>query len=292
MEETYLIDQMRSKMLQILESNQENQVSPMDIDLIKNSSDLLRRFALLTTNSTSFEESNLLNFDLNEACDQLMKTLKWRKEFGIHEMKDSDFPRELYKLNLFSYSLDKSANTLIIFVRASKYKSISNDTRDLIIRGIIHEIEKKINQFEKEYPRGIMDFKTFIILDATDISMSNIDLQLLISMFSIINNHYPSIVEKIYLYSIPWFARYLVPILLKALPQPIGSKIKQISKSEAESSLGHLLPKYMGGSSSINPSLEVPETALCLKEWFKKCTLCSSDQKKVNEYIGSVYVDA
>lgn len=291
MEESNLIDQMRSKMIQVLESKSTD-VSTMDIDSIKNSRDLLRRFALSTSNSSSNEADNLQSVNIDKACDQLLKTLKWRKEFGIHEIKDSDFPREFYKLNLFSYSLDTSEKTLIIFVRASKYKSISNDTRDLFIRGIIHEIEKKINQFELDYPRGIMNFRTVIVLDATNIGVSNIDLQLLISMFSIINNHYPSIVEQIYLYSIPWFARYLVPILLKALPESIGSKIKQISKSEAETTIGHLLPKFMGGSSSINPSLEIPENSLDLKEWIKKCTLCSSDQKKMNDYIGSVSVDA
>ena len=289
MDEETLIITMREAMVCKLQNVTSNEVSAMDVDLIKSSKDLLRRFALheIELNKQVRDKSDLSSVNVDKACNLLLSTLKWRSKFAIHDIKDSDFPREFYQMDLFSYALHRKEKVLMIFVRASKYRPISSDTRDLFIRGIIHEVEKRIKQYEKEYPRGIADLRTIITLDATDIGYNNIDIQLIISIISIVNYHFPSIVESIYLYAIPWFARYLVPIIIKAIPEYIGSKVKAVSKGEAVKLIGHLLPERMGGDSSIKPCLEVPSTTLYFKEWVKKCHLSPSDQKKMRDYVNS-----
>lgn len=293
MDEEALITSMRQAMVYKLQEVKSNEVSAIDIDSVRSSNDMLRRFALheIQLNKQVRDKSDLSLINIDKACNLLINTLKWRCKFAIHEIKDSDFPREFYQMDLFSYSLHRKEKVLMIFVRASKYRPISSDTRDLFIRGIIHEVEKRIKQYEHEYPRGIADLRTIITLDATDIGYNNIDIQLIISIISIVNYHFPTIVDSIYLYSIPWFARYLVPIIIKAIPEYIGSKVKAISKGEAVNLIGHLLPERMGGQSTIKPSLEVPSTSLYFKDWVKKCHLSPNDQKKMREYVNSEIIE-
>ena len=296
MSEVEAIETLRQNVLkQIREENEVLRVHEKDVQLIENSKDLLWRFLLfdLELNDKVTDKKDLKQVNYQNAAKLLLATLKWRHDFGIHTSADSDFPREFYKMKMFTYALHEKEQRVFLFIRVCKYINISSEVRDFIIRGIIHEIEKKIMLFEPMYPHGVWDLRPIIVLDCTGIKYASIDIQLLINMLTIVANHYPQAVDEFWMYGVPWFAKYLVPIVLKAIPAVFGKRVTQVSHEEAVSKVGlNMLPKFMGGTSEIQPDLEIPDDASCVEELCKRFPVKPSDVEKFKKHFASLNCDS
>ena len=59
---------------------------PIDVDRVRTDDWQLLRFLERSTNWT-------------EAYAQLIDALQWKKQVGVHDKRDEDFPREFYELN-------------------------------------------------------------------------------------------------------------------------------------------------------------------------------------------------
>lgn len=292
MTEAEAIEKFRQKVLNQIEEEKDNfRVHEKDIKLIENTKDLLWRFLLyeleLNDKLTNKLDLNQVNYD--KASKLLLDTLKWRFEFGLHTFSDSDFPAEFYRMKMFTYALHEDKKRIFLFIRVCKYINISSEIRDFIIKGIIHEIEKKIVLFDPMYQHGVWDLKPIIVLDCTGIKYQSIDIQLLINMLTIVANHYPQVVDEFWMYGVPWFAKYLVPIVLKTIPVVLGKRIIQISYDDAVKRVGrNMLPKFMGGTSEIEPDLEVPQDASTLDELVKRFPIKTSDLEKYKKHLDTL----
>lgn len=286
-----LMEQMRQRVLQLAQEDSSRQFDQVDLEAIATGNDLLWRFALfqLENDSSVADKSDLNKVNIDRAVELLLGTLKWRKEYGIHEIKDSDIPREFYQLKMFTYAMHHDKKRIFLFIRVSKYKNISSSIRALIIKGIVHEIEKKISHFANKYENGVCDLKPVIILDCSGIKYHSIDIHLLTEMVTIVSNHFPQVVDQFWVYDLPWVAGYLFPLFVKAIPSVFARRIKKVYFDDAVASVGlDSLPGFMGGTSSIEPVLETPSTAASLEELAKKKALDKSDVKKFLEHFNSV----
>ena len=291
MTEGQLIQLMRQRVFQLADQDSSRQVDQVDLDIIATGKDMLWRFALyeLETNTQVADKTDISKVNIDRAVQLLLRTLKWRKEFGIHEIKDSDIPREFYQLKMFTYSIYHEERRIFLFIRVCKYRNISAAIRGLIIKGIIHEIEKKIRSFENKYEHGVCDLRPIIVLDCSGIKYHSIDIHLLTEMVNIVSNHFPQAVEEFWVYGLPWFARYLLPVFLKAIPSIFAKRIRQVYFDEAVAAVGlHLLPGFMGGTSREEPTLEIPVTATTLDDLGKKHIIDKEDVKKFHEHYLSV----
>jgi hypothetical protein len=91
-----------------------DQYYQQDVDLIKSSNWTLLRFLHL-------EKSNV-----DKAFQSLDKAMKWRKEFGVLDLSESDFPKEIYQSGcVFIYEKDLNDNPVII-IRAKGLKKIKS----------------------------------------------------------------------------------------------------------------------------------------------------------------------
>jgi hypothetical protein len=91
-----------------------DQYYQQDVDLIKSSNWPLLRFLHL-------EKSNV-----DKAFESLDKAMKWRKEFGVLDLNESDFPKEMYRSGCaFIYQNDLNNNPVII-IRVKVLKKIKS----------------------------------------------------------------------------------------------------------------------------------------------------------------------
>lgn len=286
-----LIERMRQRVFQLTQDDSAREFDQIDLEAIATGSDLLWRFALfqLENDTSVVDKSDLNKVNIDRAVEMLLATLKWRKDYGIHEIKDSDIPREFYQLKMFTYAMHHDKRRIFLFIRVSKYKNISSSIRSLIIKGIVHEIEKKISFFANKYENGVCDLKPVIILDCAGIKYHSIDINLLTEMVTIVSNHFPQVVDQFWVYDLPWMAGYLFPLFVKAIPSVFARRIKKVYFDDAVASVGiDCLPGFMGGTSQVEPVLEIPPTAGSLEELARKKSLDKSDVKKFIEHLNSV----
>jgi len=91
-----------------------DQYYQQDVDLIKSSNWTLLRFL-------HSEKSNV-----DKAFQSLDKAMKWRKEFGVLDLNESHFPKEIYQSGcVFIYEKDLNNNPVII-IRAKGLKKIKS----------------------------------------------------------------------------------------------------------------------------------------------------------------------
>jgi hypothetical protein len=78
------ITSMRSKFFADAEKN-PNKYHPKDLEKLK-------------TNDWWFERYLLVNKNEDEALAALMKTMEWRKSYGVNDFTDETFPQEIHKI--------------------------------------------------------------------------------------------------------------------------------------------------------------------------------------------------
>ena len=262
-EEKNAIEQLRKKVLaKIEEINKEGtEIHQKDVDLIANTNDMLWRFLLfdLDCNDKVKDEIdvNMVNYD--NACKLLLESLKWRKQYGLHDIRDAHFPREFYKLKMFTYTHHTDINRLILFVRANKYVSISSSMREFMVKCLVHEVEKRVIALSPLTERGFYDLNSITILDCTGIGYENLDIKLMMSILGLAAR-FPLLGKETWIYGLPNFAKYLEPIVRKGIPRHVNKRILLVSHDEAVTKLGlDRLPKFMGGTCPIDPDVQIPD---------------------------------
>lgn len=204
----------------------------------------------------------------------LEETLKWRREFGVNDLKDSDFPVQFYQSGVVTVARENR----IIYIRARRYKRVSGWT-DVISKWIIHEIEKMEHRAPGE--------RVSIILDNADVGMSAIDTSLGLTLIPILLRHYPSGFDNFTLLDMPWVCRATTAICLKLLPARLQGLIKIMDSKQAINVYGSgSLPTFMGGD--VEFSLETPAEALDIEEVGKKNNIDESSIKKLKSHLSSL----
>lgn len=262
-EEKNAIELLRWKVLaQIQEINKDGrEIHPKDVNLITDTHDMLWRFILfdLDCNEKVKDEVDLTMVNYDNACKLLLESLKWRKQYGLHDIRDDHFPREFYKLKMFTYTYHKDINRLILFIRVNRYIKSSSAMRELIIRCLVHEVEKKVVAFSPLFDRGFYDLNAITVLDCTGLGYQSLDIQLMMSTLAL-TARFPLLGRESWIYGLPSFAKYLEPIVRKGLPCHVNKRIFLVSHAEAVARIGlDKLPKFMGGTCPVDPDIEIPE---------------------------------
>lgn len=294
--EAEAIETLRKRTLQQIQciNEKDNFIDTIDIDLITNTDDLLWRFILhdLDVNDKIIDKSDLNQVNFDHACKLLVDTLKWRKQFGLHTLTNSNIPVEFYRMKMFTYTHMTDVKRIFLFIRASKYINISSNAREFIIKAILYEIEKKVISISPLYTHGLCDLKPLVVLDCTGLTMQAIDIQLVVNILTLVAHHFPMLIDELWLYRVPWFAKYVVPILMKAIPRNVSRRMMQLSYEEAKGKIGdNLLPKFMGGSCPIDPDLEVPSDAGTLDQLAESFAFKQSELDKFRKHLASLKDD-
>ena len=109
-----LIEHIRQAFLRLINENpdEREQFDQDDIDKVKQFNWIIERHLIST------------NWKNELAFENLIENLRWRKEFGVNQLKESDFPAEFYKSgSFFDYETDKLGHS-VIYIRGRLHKKV------------------------------------------------------------------------------------------------------------------------------------------------------------------------
>ena len=165
----------------------------------------------------------------------VMESLKWRKEFGIYHIHDSDLPVEFYDSNLFEMT-ERPDGAVLIVMNVGNLKRM-RQWSNIWIRFIVHEMEKLADSLFSD-PDFFNKRKPHVLADASNIGIAHLDLNFIITIVPIFLKHFPQAFETIWLYGLPLFSRHMRGMVLRSLPARIAKKVMFTDKNTILDDMG------------------------------------------------------
>lgn len=112
-----LVENIRQAFLRLIDNDEEKEkFDESDIEKVKTFNWTIERHLVNT------------NWKHDLAFENLIENLQWRKEFGVNQLKEQDFPAEFYRSgSFFDYENDKLGHS-VIYIRGRLHKKISDWT--------------------------------------------------------------------------------------------------------------------------------------------------------------------
>ena len=261
----------------------------VDIERMRGSDDLIIRY-LLEFFEDHPRELTKEEKILQNVTDIIIDCLKWRKEFGVNDFKDEDFPIEFYESGILVMGQD-SDRTIVVYIRGGKYKKISNGWTPIFLKFMVHEAEKVIRQLfgDPMNPRNPPGNKPGIVVDCTGVGMAQVDMTLLLGMLPIFTKYFPQSFSYIWVHELPWICKPVLKLALQVMPSRHARKLRTIDKKGALNEMGpEGIPKFMGGKNPIDPKMEIPETCSNVRDVGSKAGLSEDEIKKMSSHIKAV----
>jgi hypothetical protein len=253
---------------------------PSDVKRFKERSEMIYRFLI-----EYIEDNGGINSQNDHSCVEkvtrsIVDTLKWRVEFNVNNMKDSDFPEEFYKSKLFLLGT-RSDGSLFIIINVRKLVRL-RQWSNVYLRFIIHEMDKIGEEVMFSDPDFLKKPKPHVLADASEIGLAQMDFTFIFSIIPIFLNHYPQGFTTIWLYELPMFSRHMKGIVLKTLPHRITKKIMFTDKKHIIDDMGaENLPVDYNGCSNQQLRELSSATASNLREVGKKNDISEKEIEKM-----------
>ena len=188
-----------------------------------------------------------------EALKKLIATMKWRKSFGVKNMKDSDFPAEIFKIGFSSVLNNKDKEGRPILFYMFKRWRRSPELVDLMTRYNVYNLEKASAQSNF----GAIN----IAIDCNGLELSNIDVDLYIKFVVLFMEHYIRPNSIILSINFPKILQPAYDVVTKGVGKGLVKSLKLVSQEELRQYIDEThIPKQLGGGSTKN-LFAVPSTA-------------------------------
>lgn len=177
----------------------------------------------------------------DEASRMLLDALRWRKSYGVNQMKSSDFPQEIFQVGeLFEFHKDKNGISTL-YLRVDRHRPLPA-WKEIIKRFIIFNIERA-EKIATENGAGIG-----LVVDARNGKIYHVEIDLDYFALKSIINYYPGCLQYLAIYEIPWVLMAILKLIRTWLPPHYQEKIQFINKSNADEFIGlENFPQFMGG---------------------------------------------
>ena len=210
--------------------------------------------------------------NVDEAYEMMRNTMRWRQEFGLPTMKDSDFPIEFFKVGgLFAYEKDKSGN-VVIYLRIRMHRKIP-ELADPIKKFLMHIVNKTDTEVDGN---GIA-----IVFDCSGAGYSNMDLDFLTFLITAGNSYFPVGLKYILVYELSWLLNAFRKIAMSLIPQSFIPLIKFANKDDITNYISlENLPDFMGGSCKTSYR-RIPKGCTTVAELAVKNGYTDEDVKRI-----------
>jgi len=154
-----------------------------------------------------------------EAVNCVLKAFKWRKEFGVDTLDESNINMDIVnKGYLFTHNRDKEGCKLMVLALA-KYKG--GDKMDEIKRVLVYYLER----LEREE----VNKKISWVFDCKGAGLKNMAMDL-INFIIYCNEHcYPDVLNFIYIHEMPWLLNSAFQLVKKTLPAAGVAKLRDVT---------------------------------------------------------------
>ena len=124
-----LVNEVRKLFLADYEANSEL-YDERDVNRIRNNDAFVWRYIVSNRHCT---------FKVHVAVDVLIEGMRWKKSFGVHDRKDTDFPLQFHQIAMvFPYNCDCEGRK-VVYLRMKLYLNITE--LDSISKQFIAQIE-------------------------------------------------------------------------------------------------------------------------------------------------------
>jgi hypothetical protein len=225
---------------------------------------------------------------IEEACDMLVKTLDWRHDFKVENLKNESYP-QFDKLG-FKYGKDKRG----IPVTYNFYKSLTDE--DIIAqlesfkRWRIQLMESAIDDLDFE--KGI---DTIIqVHDYTGVGLFSDKRVKTVSgeLIAIFQNHYPEFLYKKFFCGVPYFMEFLFSTVGLLVPKKTREKFVLVGAGKTKTALLEFvdpneLPSVYGGfeASTVSENDSIKQITIPARQSVKEVVAVKKGQIVSWDYI-------
>lgn len=197
---------------------------------------------------------------MDKTVEMVKDDLRWRKEFGVRDIKRSEFPSEYFdREGCYIYNEDVEGRTNVV-LRVRRLRKTKPGEKALGERFVIYWIEHVYQRNEK----GIN-----IILDCADAGLSNVNMDLVHFAHFIFKQHYPCFLGYFLVYNMPWIFGAVWNVIKRFLPKAAVERIKFVDNKAIQEYIDeNKLPREMGGTDTTPFYYDIcpKEKDICNKE--------------------------
>lgn len=221
-----------------------DRVDPVDVSKLRNGSNLIERSVL------EYLEDHVMTDGVSttsvKIANQVMESLRWRKEYGVNQIRATDLPAEFYRCNVFEL-VERPDGGHLIIVNIGNLKRLRHWS-NLWIKFIVYEMEKVADKQFSD-PDFFNKRKLRVLADSSDIGFAQMDLSFILTIVPIFLKHFPQGFETVWLYGLPFFTRHMRGIALRSLPARVAKKVKFTDKGTIVHDMGSdNVPVRYGGT--------------------------------------------
>lgn len=244
-----------------------------DFDRAMKDDHSIRRFLLKSSGS------------VDSAVSSIISTFQWIKSNKLRELKDSDFPKEFYLIGpVFRYQPDAAGRPTVYF-RIKSHIPIKEMIK-LKVQFVAYLI------LQADDLGGDAGLTT--ICDVTDISLSNVDLEMALTLAEI-RDHFPFTSAAILTIDLPLIARAAYNIVKYILPSEIRNTMANIKREDLHKHVPlENIPPFLGGKCQkpyAGPQV-LPSGCIGLAEYARKKFNTSSERSEKIEKLHNEIFEA
>lgn len=159
--------------------------------------------------------------DANQSADMLWDILTWRKNVGANDINENTVRLDYINEGIFfPRGRDVDGSLLLIF----KSKNHIKGQRDM------EEIKKIIIYWFDRIEREENGRKISLFFDMEGCGLSNMDMELIKYLISLLKYYYPYFLNYIIIYQMPWVLTAAFKVVKTLLPAKAVEKMKNVSK--------------------------------------------------------------
>lgn len=266
-DESSILYQVRSTILSRIKISE---IDGRDIERIKNDDWFIERF---------IQKRRVLGEEITikSIVDPIMKTLKWRQEFGVNDIRTDLIPREFYDVR--GVSVGMIGDNVIAFTRAKNRPRIS-EWNDVMIDHIVHSFEHSTNT----YHRSIIS-----VVDCSGIGIMDTDMSLSMHIAPILSKNYPSLMKTIYYHNMPSIVVPLYQTFKSLIPKKYRMMVTLTNDDNLCEILGGKknLPPFLGGSLTVT-GMQMPPDCRSIEEVGKARNISDANILKMRKFFDSI----
>lgn len=201
-----------------------------DIRMIENMDFLLQRCVIMQCKN------------VDNSVKMVSQMLKWRKERKLYEMNMSLFPQEITICGAaFLYEDDKFGNKTL-YLRASMCKNCAELKSSM--KDFLTYLLFKIDDSKNGTPFAV-------IMDLTDTTWTNYDLDLLMHFVALLKDHFPVNLDYVLAINFPWILSAAWSLIKRLIPNEKRDIVQFISSDKVCNFIDkENCPDFLGGTCS------------------------------------------
>ncbi|XP_075535957.1 motile sperm domain-containing protein 2-like isoform X1 [Dermacentor variabilis] len=171
--------------------------------------------------------------------------LRWRRAMRLHELREEILPKAvLERCIVYPHGKDTAGSHVLVLRNKNYIKGLAD--RDSVKRVFIFFIEKLFNECGAK--------KITVLMDCSDIGVSNIDVDLLKFVVDVFISKYPIGLGNALIYNMPWLLNAILRMIKSILPYG-AERLKTVNKDDVQQYIdAKYLPVHMGGTDTYEYS--------------------------------------